>query len=103
MSKAHQIDDKLVAFHCTGCGNAHMIDKTKWGFNGDFEKPTITPSILVTGTQRLTDEEYDKIMGGEKIVPRPLVCHSFVTDGRIQYLNDCTHDLKGQTVNLEEF
>ena len=31
------------------------------------------------------------------------VCHSFVTDGRIQFLGDCTHSLAGQTVDLPEF
>jgi hypothetical protein len=28
------------------------------------------------------------------------VCHSFVVDGRIQFLGDCTHHLAGQTVDL---
>ena len=27
-------------------------------------------------------------------------CHSFITDGRIQYLGDCTHPLAGQTLDL---
>ncbi|MNJ76318.1 hypothetical protein D3C77_735750 [compost metagenome] len=31
------------------------------------------------------------------------VCHSFVTDGRSQYLTDCTHALAGQTVDLPEW
>jgi hypothetical protein len=30
------------------------------------------------------------------------VCHSFVTDGKIQFLGDCTHALAGQTVELPE-
>ena len=30
------------------------------------------------------------------------VCHSFVTDGRIQFLGDCTHDLAGHTVELPD-
>lgn len=34
--------------------------------------------------------------------PIPFVCHSFVTDGRIQFLSDCTHSLAGQTVDLPE-
>ena len=29
-------------------------------------------------------------------------CHSFVTDGRIQFLSDCTHALAGQTVDLPD-
>jgi hypothetical protein len=27
-------------------------------------------------------------------------CHSFVVDGQIQFLGDCTHKLAGQTVPL---
>jgi hypothetical protein len=30
----------------------------------------------------------------------PAVCHSFVTDGRIQLLGDCTHSMASQTVDL---
>jgi hypothetical protein len=30
------------------------------------------------------------------------VCHSHVTDGKIQYLSDCTHELTGQTIEVEE-
>ena len=30
------------------------------------------------------------------------VCHTFVTDGRIQFLSDCTHALAGQTVDLPD-
>lgn len=29
-------------------------------------------------------------------------CHSFITDGKIQYLSDCFHELAGQTVDLPE-
>ena len=44
------------------------------------------------------------------VSPSPLVnkeeagdhprCHIFIRDGRIQYLNDCTHALAGQTVDM---
>ncbi len=33
----------------------------------------------------------------------PAICHSFVTDGRIQFLSDCTHPLAGQTVDIPEW
>ena len=47
----------------------------------------------------LTEAEYDAVMAGQKIEPRPTRCHSFVTNGEIQFL-DCTHSLRGQTVRL---
>jgi len=73
-----------------------------WGFNGDVDKPTFTPSLLVQGTVPLTDEEAERIMRGEKLEPKPLVCHSFIRDGQIQFLGDCTHALAGKTVDLPE-
>jgi hypothetical protein len=30
------------------------------------------------------------------------VCHSFITDGFIQFLDDCTHPLAGQTVEIPD-
>lgn len=77
-------------FTCPGCKTWHIILVTgdgAWGFNGDEDRPTFTPSILVNG-----DPAY--LNPG---VPR---CHSFVTDGQIQFLGDCTHDLAGKTVPL---
>jgi hypothetical protein len=88
---------------CPACGNSHMFDVGRWSFNGDHERPTFSPSMLVRGTRMITDEERDRIMAGEKIEPEPLVCHSFVCDGRIEYLSDCTHEYAGKTVDLEPF
>lgn len=83
--------ERLIAFHCPGCESGHSIPVTgprKWNWNGSLEKPTLFPSILVNrGRANPTAE----------------VCHSFVTDGRIQFLADCTHRLAGQTVELPDF
>jgi hypothetical protein len=74
----------VYIFYCEGCKTHHYADK-RWSFNGDFEKPTFSPSILVE-------------IGH---YPKPNdICHSFVKDGKIQYLSDCTHHLAGQTVEL---
>lgn len=78
----------------------------RWGFNSDFDRPTFTPSVLVTGSQIEIDAEGN--WTGEWILgpdgkPLPLVCHSFITDGEIRFLDDCTHRLRGQTVPLKPF
>ncbi|MCM1564938.1 MAG: DUF6527 family protein [Dehalobacter sp.] len=95
----------LAWFMCPGC-NEHHAPKVHsphgWGYNDNPEKPTFTPSILVRGTKRITDDEAEMIMRGDHIEPVPFICHSFVTDGKIQFLNDCTHSLAGQTVELPE-
>jgi hypothetical protein len=96
-------------FFCPGCGHYHGIRTAEdvvilkadpnldikdrkwleehnwpaWTFNGDMDKPTVSPSILI---------EHD----GKTI------CHSFVKNGQIQFLQDCDHKMKGQTVELPE-
>lgn len=98
--------DDLVGFWCPGCDEMHMVNtdmsiRPAWEFDGRYDWPTFSPSILVTGTRRVTDDEHARIMAGEKIEPTPRVCHSFVREGNIQFLGDCTHHLAGQTVRLK--
>lgn len=85
-------------FWCPGCDGAHQVrvgvgPGPRWGFDGDYDRPTLTPSINVT---------YNGPDAGRDGAP-PAVCHSFVHDGQIQFLNDCTHSLAGQTVPLKPF
>lgn len=108
---------KVVGFHCPGCeeehhvwvNGSHLSNGANWGFNNDFANPTFTPSILISNGHFVpgfnNDKDncwctYNKEHPDE---PAPFVCHvchSFVTNGRIQFLNDCTHGLAGQTVEL---
>lgn len=104
---ARGLDGELmVLFWCPGCDIYHgpRVEggASQWGWNRDRDRPTFTPSILVRGTQRLTDEELARVQAGEPFEPKPLVCHTFVTDGRIQFLSDCTHALAGQTVDIPD-
>lgn len=73
-----------------------------WTWNGDVDKPTLRPSVLTQGTQKLTDAEYKAIRSGTKIEPRKFRCHTWVSDGQAQFLDDCSHDLRGQTVSMLE-
>jgi len=96
-----------VMFFCQGCHTHHAIRVdpafgSAWGYNCNPDAPTFTPSILVQGTQPITNDEHGRIMAGEKIQPRPMVCHSFVTDGQIQFLSDCTHPFAGQTLPMAQ-
>lgn len=93
---------RIVMFACPGCQENHgpVVQPPRWGWNGSLERPTFTPSILVRGTRRITDDERDRILAGEQVQIPEVVCHSYVTDGRIQFLSDCTHALAGQTVDL---
>ena len=73
----------------------------KWSWNGDTENVTLKPSILMRGTNELNDEDMESVAAGT-YTPVPYICHVFVNDGKVQFLNDCTHELKGQTVALLE-
>ena len=95
-----------VAIKCPGCNCHHVIatvvpfgNGAKWSFNGDMEKPTFTPSLLVrTGKYVPGHENMDE----EGFEGMSSICHSFISNGFIQFLNDCTHELKGQTVELPQ-
>ena len=70
-----------------------------WKFNGDFGKPTFSPSIKVTGQYGTNPDGTGSEKDGTLV---KTCCHSYVKDGRIQFLGDCTHALKGQTVDLPD-
>lgn len=86
-------------FRCPGCKTAHTVNTNPggWGFSGSVEAPTFTPSVLVTHPAHPDATEEFKEWRTERR------CHSFVTDGRIQFLSDCTHELAGQTVDLPDW
>ena len=68
---------------CPGCNWIHAMSPSIHKFNNDFENPTFSPSLLS-----------DNIPGKR--------CHSFIENGKIRFLDDCDHSLKGQIVNLPE-
>lgn len=90
-------DRKQLTFWCIGCDGAHTVNigselSPNWHFNGDIEKPTLSPSVLV----RYNGADADTLEG------LPSVCHSFVRDGKIQYLGDSTHKLANTEIELPE-
>lgn len=78
------------SFYCPGCKHEHTYsifqDGSQWQFNGNMENPSFTPSLLNT----MRDEKGKATS----------ICHLFVTDGKIIYCGDCTHELAGKTVPL---
>ena len=74
----------LWMFWCPGCACAHGIDTSPggWEFDGNAARPTIKPSILVLGPKR---------------------CHSFVTDGMIEFLVDTEGMMANKTMELPEW
>lgn len=82
--------ERCLVFFCPGCRSNHPFrveskDRPNWEWNGSFDLPTFSPSLLCfkdTPSHR---------------------CHSFVRDGRIEFLSDCHHELAGQTVDIPDW
>lgn len=106
-----------VRFMCPGCNRQHLIMVgngvgPRWDFNNHPDAPTFSPSVLVQ-TRDWTEKgradfEAWKAAGyppesNKEFESQDLVCHSFITDGEIRFLGDCTHSLAGQTVALPDF
>ncbi|MDT8998335.1 DUF6527 family protein [Paucibacter sp. APW11] len=111
--------DGRLTWWCPGCDGPHTIQTgegpgPRWGWNKDAESPTFTPSVLVTWSEPANLHDPEAMQrdladvqrrrdSGEQGVKVPLaakVCHSFVVEGRMQMLGDCTHALAGQTVPI---
>ena len=73
------------AAYCPGCEEYHVVYDT-WQFNGDYDLPTFSPSLLVRGYSEKFQRDY--------------TCHSFIRNGQWEFLGDCTHDKAGQTIPL---
>lgn len=113
MPKAHDDGNGSVCIWCEGCKEVHILyvsnpNTPNWTFNGDLEKPTFQPSLLVRTGHYVSNQPQPpncKFCNDPDFADcRPCtVCHSFITDGKIQYLSDCTHALAGKTIELSEF
>ena len=89
-SKLRDIEGGRLLFWCPGCKDPHMVNTRRgerpcWTWNGDAERPTLSPSVLTYHPDG-----------------QPPRCHLFLREGRIQFLGDCTHELAGQTVDLPD-
>jgi len=88
-------DGPDFCFYCPGCECDHGVWTTEsnnnnaiWQFNGNLENPTVSPSLLIRWGQQNK---------------RDMVCHSIITDGKINYCSDSTHKLSGQTIEIPEY
>lgn len=95
-------------FQCPGCNETHVFAVPGWSFDGDMERPTVNPSILVTSghyadKHKPGDSCWCTFNAERPNDPAPfkcLRCHSFIRNGQIQFLSDCSHALAGQTIDM---
>jgi len=114
-SKLRALEGGRIAFRCPGCNDTHVIAigagaGPRWQFNGDGDRPTFAPSVLVRSGHYVPGHHPDSCWctynrdHPEDATPFACsVCHSFIRNGQIQFLNDCTHALAGKTVPLPDF
>lgn len=83
------------AHWCPACNSLHdfAIDQAftngaRWTWDGDVQLPTMTPSMNITigpyGDGKMN------------------ICHYYLSKGKLLFLNDCTHGLSAQTVDLPD-
>lgn len=92
ISKKLATSNGNIFFMCPGCDAPHGINCGEghgpvWGWDRELEKPTFTPSVHVSYNRG--DTEY--------------VCHSFIRNGQFVFLNDCTHEYAGMTVDIPDW
>ena len=100
------------AYWCQGCEQMHSVRTEgpgSWGFNGDIERPTFTPSVLVTSGHYIAQWDrkecwctYNAEHPDQLASFKCHRCHTFITDGTVQFLADCSHPLAGQTLPLPD-
>lgn len=93
-----QVGKGLYKIFCAGCNTVHSIwakpseyPHPVWGFNGNLDKPTFTPSVRITWPEQKEDGTTFNHC-----------CHFNIVDGRIEFCGDCTHALSGQVLELPD-
>lgn len=76
-------------FWCPACKHAHRISTPRWGFDGNVATPTFTPSLRLSWQSPVSGQT-------------ETVCHLNVASGKLLYHGDCPHELKGQTIPMQD-
>jgi hypothetical protein len=103
-AKLRSVQGQHFAHWCPGCGQMHGVP-VSWNFDGNYDAPTVSPSVRITGKQTLKDEkgewtgEWVRDASGNAV---DMCCHYILTAGQLNFCGDCTHALAGQTVPLPD-
>lgn len=88
-----------ISHWCPACGEVHNFslkpteNGSCWRWNGNIVAPSFMPSMSITRM---------KPMDGKPQNAWPLVsrCHYWLKNGKLEFLADCTHRMKGVTMSL---
>jgi hypothetical protein len=125
MVRAKLTDDNRFVRINTPCGHHHYIcisnvgleaHRAVWSFNNNFINPTFIPSINETCGDLIPEFAAIDAKAKEHNNATPEIykewrdqmrkcayrCHFIVTDGKIYYCSDCTHELANKTLEILE-
>lgn len=102
-----------LIYWCQGCEEIHSVrtdGSGAWGFDGNLEAPTFSPSVLVTSGHYLDSHQpgqgcWCTYNAAHPDKPAPFKCqrcHTFIRAGMVEFLGDCSHPLAGQTLPLPD-
>ena len=115
--KLRSLEGGGLMYWCQGCEETHVVytgqgTGPRWSYNGNPNAPTFKPSVLVrgghfapgwSGKDCWCTVDWEKKYPGK---PKPRFkcnrCHTFITDGLVQFLSDCSHQFAGQTLPLPD-
>lgn len=111
--KLRVLEGGRLAFWCPGCKEYHVLpidrqERPVWSFNGNYDQPTFSPSVLYQSGHFISGKkvdcwcDYHRNHPDEPQAPKCIRCHSFVRNGKIQYLTDSSHELSGQTIEMAD-
>lgn len=115
MSIIRNLSGGGLIFFCPGCKSTHQINSSRtgpiWTYNGNPDRPTFSPSVLYRSGHYVPGYEGKPCWCtfGQRFGRKPPefarcgVCHSYIREGQIQFLGDCTHELAGKTVQLPDW
>lgn len=93
---------ELVVHYCPGCKRIHTVrvdgppsipGNHKWQLTGTPDNPSLHPSVRFFYPESAYKDNPD--------LPW-YQCHYNVKNGRLEFHSDCSHELKGQTIDMPE-
>lgn len=82
--KCELLSNNQLIYYCEGCKHLHSVDADRWSWNKNEENPTLKPSVL------------HSFPNGDR-------CHYFMMNGKMRFLNDCTHECLGKVVQMRNY
>lgn len=103
--------ERGYSFWCPACAGRHHYrtqapnfprpDGTPWpvwSFNGDMERPTFLPSLLIYYDPGHWGDDGKWVVTG----PRKTICHLHLKNGQLEYCNDNPHAMNNLVVPLPD-